>query len=80
MGVAFRRQVVVCDAFIVDFLAPARALVVEVDGDCYHAVRQAADAARDRKLIRAGYIVLRLPASLVERRFEQAVALVRGVL
>lgn len=74
-----RRQVIV-GSYIVDFMAPAAALVVEVDGDGYHAGRVAADRSRDQKLRRAGYVVLRLPASLVERRLGEAVALVREAL
>ena len=51
---------------IVDFYAPAAKLVVEVDGP-YHTepARRRADARRDRKLGKAGFRVLRLPASLV---------------
>lgn len=75
----FRRQVIV-GSHIVDFTAPAAALVVEVDGDGYHAGRVAADRCRDAKLRRAGYVVLRLSASLVERRLADAVALVRQAL
>ncbi len=73
LGVVFRRQVVIGSS-IVDFCAPAASLIVEVDGDDYHALRTHADAARDQKLVRAGYTVLRLPASLVERRLADAVA------
>jgi len=76
LGVAFRRQQVI-GPFIVDFLAREIALVVEVDGDAYHATRINADAARERKLVRAGYTVLRIPASLVERDLQAAVRLVR---
>ena len=76
LGVAFRRQQVI-GSFIVDFLAPQIALVVEVDGDAYHATRVRADAAREQKLVRAGYSVLRVPASLVERDLERAVQMVR---
>ena len=42
--------------------------------DTYHAQRQFADAARERKLIQAGFKVLRLPASLVMRDLAEAVA------
>jgi very-short-patch-repair endonuclease len=63
LGVAFRRQAVIGD-HIVDFLAPAVSLVVEVDGG-YHGRRCRADAQRDRKLARAGYRVLRLEGELV---------------
>lgn len=65
LGVGFRRQAVVAGC-IVDFLAASRKLVVEVDGG-YHrtAARRRADARRDRRLERAGFRVLRLPAELV---------------
>jgi very-short-patch-repair endonuclease len=79
LGVAFRRQQVI-GQFIVDFLAREIALVVEIDGDAYHATRVKADAARQRKLVRAGYTVLRLPASLVERDLGRAVAIVRDMV
>lgn len=79
LGVQFRRQVVV-GSYIVDFMAPAAALVVEVDGDALHAAREGADRRRDEVLRVAGYRVLRLLASLVERQPEDAVALVREAL
>jgi very-short-patch-repair endonuclease len=55
-------------------------LIVEVDGDLYHQQRASADAARDRKLVRAGYTVVRIPASLVERDLGAATALVQRAL
>jgi very-short-patch-repair endonuclease len=79
LGVAFRRQVII-GSHIVDFCAPAASLVVEVDGDLYHDTRISADRRRDQKLVRAGYAVLRLPASLVEQRLDEAVGLVRRAL
>lgn len=79
LGVVFRRQVVLGSS-IVDFFAPARSLVVEVDGDAYHATRVSADAAREQRLVRAGYTVLRIEASLVVRRLDEAVARVAGAL
>jgi very-short-patch-repair endonuclease len=78
LGVAFRRQVVV-DRFIVDFLAPAINLVVEIDGS-YHSRRVTADARRERVLLRLGYRVLRLPAELVRCNLAEAVARVRQAL
>jgi very-short-patch-repair endonuclease len=54
LGVAFRRQMVLGNRFIVDFVAPRVRLVVEVEGS-YHAQRAAADARRDSKLGRLGY-------------------------
>ena len=65
--------------FIADFYAPSARLIVEVDGG-YHAGRVAADARRDRKLIRAGYRVVRLPAELVMRDLPAAVLAVRRAL
>jgi len=65
LGVCFRRQVVL-HGRIVDFAAVAAVLVVEVDG-AYHSVpaRQRVDAWRDRRLGKAGWRVVRLPAELV---------------
>jgi len=70
LGVAFRRQVVIGEC-IVDFLAPACRLVVEVDG-AYHMERVRADARRDAGLERLGYRVLRLSGALIERNLTLA--------
>lgn len=80
LGVGFRRQAVVAGC-IVDFLAPSRKLIVEVDGG-YHrtAPQRRADARRDRRLERAGFRVLRLPAELVLTGIAQATRLVRAAL
>lgn len=80
LGVWFRRQVVVGTS-IVDFMAPARKLIVEVDGG-YHgdARRQRSDARRDERLERAGYRVLRLPVGLVLGNLPQALQQVRAAL
>jgi very-short-patch-repair endonuclease len=78
LGVAFKRQVPV-DRYIVDFLAPARKLVVEVDGGV-HAVRRTRDARRDLVLRRLGYRVLRIEAELVRTNITEAVALVVAAL
>ena len=75
LGVQFRRQVVIGD-HIVDFLAREAALVVEIDGVTRHKRQRAQDAARDRKLARRGFRVLRIPGSLVERDLVAATALV----
>jgi very-short-patch-repair endonuclease len=78
LGTAFRRQVIV-GRYIVDFLAPAARLVVEVDGG-YHASRARADERRDRELRRLGYRVLRLQNELVLRDLEAALENVRLAL
>jgi very-short-patch-repair endonuclease len=54
-------------------------LVAEVDG-AIHARQRSADARRDRCLVRLGYRVLRIPASLVMKDIPSAVALVRTAL
>ncbi len=79
LGVEFRRQVVVADRYIVDFLAPAAGLVVEVDGG-YHAQRRAADARRQRALERAGYRVLRVEAAQVMEQLPGVVAAIRAAV
>jgi len=72
LSVAFRRQYVI-GGRIVDFAAPSRRLVVEVDG-ASHVVRRAADARKDRELGRLGYRVLRVPAREVMRDVAGVVA------
>jgi len=79
LGVQFRRQVPLCGRYIVDFVAPAARLVVEVDGG-YHALRRRADERRDRELARAGYRVIRVPAGLVIKNVAAVVAWVRAAL
>ena len=78
LGVRFVRQVVI-GRFIVDFLAPAVRLVVEVDGG-YHVRRIAADARRDAKLERAGYRVLRVHLAEVSSALPAALARIRVAL
>jgi len=77
LGVAFRRQHVLLERFVVDFLAPVRKLVIEVDGG-WHEQRRRADARRDRVLERAGYRVLRLPADLLLVNLPEALARIRA--
>jgi very-short-patch-repair endonuclease len=78
LGVRFVRQAVI-GPFIVDFLAPALRLVVEVDGG-YHARRRKADERRDAKLRRWGYRVVRVRAEGVVREVADVVRVVRGAL
>jgi len=79
LGVAFRRQVLICNRYIADFLAPSAKLVVEVDGG-YHRQRVAADARRTRVLERLGFRVLRLDAELVVQQLPLALEAVREAL
>jgi len=79
LGVQFRRQVPLAGRFVVDFFAPARGLIVEVDGSS-HEHRRRADARRDRVLGRLGYRVLRLDAELVMVALPEAVACVKRAL
>ena len=65
--------------YIVDFLAPARRLVVEVNG-AYHARRSSADARRDARLQALGYRVLHLEAELVMRDLTVALERIRAAL
>ena len=76
LGVAFKRQVVI-DRYIVDLLAPAVKLVVEVDGGYHSRSRfRATDARRDRRLQRLGYRVLRLSDEMVVKRLPEALGLI----
>jgi very-short-patch-repair endonuclease len=78
LRVAFKRQVPV-DRYILDFLAPAAELVVEVD-DRSHELKRVADARRDRDLNRLENRVLRLPAELVRNNVNEAIARIVAVL
>ena len=80
-GALFRRQVVLLGSCIVDFCCLSARVVVEVDG-AYHAepARKRADARRERRLIKAGYRVVRVPAELVLADGEAALRLVREAL
>jgi very-short-patch-repair endonuclease len=78
LGVLFRRQVVV-SRFVLDFCAPSRKLVVEVDG-AYHAQREAADERRDLVLQRLGYRVLRFSSDMVADFPDVVVAFIRAAL
>ena len=54
-GYKFRRQSVI-GAFICDFLCPAKALIIEIDGDSHDAE---SDGRRDTTLSELGYHTLR---------------------
>jgi very-short-patch-repair endonuclease len=81
LGSSFRRQVVLLDRCIVDFCCLSARVIVEVDGP-YHAepARKRADARRDRRLGKAGYRVVRVPAKLVLADGEAALRLVKQAL
>jgi very-short-patch-repair endonuclease len=55
-GLKFRRQEVI-GSYIADFVCPARALIVEVDGDTHDETK---DRLRDDELARFGFAVLRV--------------------
>ena len=75
LGVAFKRQQRI-GKYIVDFVAPAVKLVVGVDGG-YHAARAAADARRDRFLLKLGYSVLHVDAQEVLQSAPQVAEAIR---
>ena len=74
----FRRQVPI-GRHIVDFLAPAVKVVVEVDGG-YHAGRAKADRRRDAALEKAGYRVMRVKAEAVMGELGAVVETIRAAL
>ena len=78
-GVAFKRQVVLGERYIVDFFAPSVGLIVEVDGGVHRGSR-AADRRRDAQLQRAGYRIVRVDAALVMRNAAAALAVVSAAL
>ena len=78
LGVAFKRQVPV-DRYILDFVAPAVKLAVEVD-DRSHELKRTADTQRDRTLARLGYRVLRIEAELVRNQLPEVICRIRAAL
>jgi very-short-patch-repair endonuclease len=80
LGVGFRRQAVVAGC-IVDFLAPSRRLVVEVDGGYHRSPAQRrADSRRNRRLERAGYRIFRVTADVVLANLAEVVRLIHLAL
>ncbi|HSQ63869.1 MAG TPA: endonuclease domain-containing protein [Polyangiaceae bacterium] len=81
LGVRVRRQHPL-HPYIADFYVASHRLVIEVDGAVHaSAEARACDARRSAELERLhGVRVMRLPAGLVERDVEAAVALVRAAL
>ncbi len=78
LGVAFKRQRPI-GRYIVDFVAPSVKLIVEVDGG-YHAKRAAADARRDRDLVRLGFSVLHVGAEDVLHSLPRVIEAIRGAV
>ena len=75
-GVAVRRQVPI-EGLTVDFAVRAQRLVIEIDGSIHDLEEvQIADAERDRRLVAAGWRVLRIPAETA-LSFEHLMAIVR---
>jgi very-short-patch-repair endonuclease len=70
-GFKFRRQAVI-GPFIADFLCPAKALIVEVDGWTHDDVR--ADQRRDAALRELGFTVLRFTNTEVMQNIEGVAA------
>ena len=65
-GLKFRRQEVI-GPFIADFMCPARALIIEVDGDTHD---EGKDRLRDEELARFGFQVVRVSNLEVMRNME----------
>ncbi len=75
-GHKFRRQSVI-GPFIVDFLCPQKALIVEVDGDTHVA---GSDASRDQALQQQGYQVIRIANHEVMQNIDGVCAAILGAL
>jgi very-short-patch-repair endonuclease len=78
VGARFRRQIIL-GPFAIDFFAPFRALVVEVDGPI-HQYRKDVDRLRDEALGARGLRVVRIDADMVEGDLPGAVDVVRRAL
>ena len=78
LGVQFRRQHPIGEC-IADFYVPSARLVIEIDGS-WHRDRGALDAGRDRRLVRAGYRVLRFTNRQVLDQLGAVLDAVRAAL
>jgi very-short-patch-repair endonuclease len=76
LGVSFKRQVVIGERYIADFVSASIRLAVEVDGP-HHTSCHAADARRDRVFARLGYRVLRVHAERVMRELPSVLECIR---
>ena len=66
--ITFRSQVPTRTGFVLDFLV-APNIVLEADGPCHDGSKnRKRDRARDRILKKSGYVVYRLPYTLIEDR------------
>ncbi|MDX2211129.1 MAG: DUF559 domain-containing protein [Sphingopyxis sp.] len=72
-GLKFRRQEVI-GPYIADFMCPACALIVEVDGDTHDAAK---DRLRDDELAQHGFLVLRVTNYDVMSNAEGVVEAIR---
>jgi very-short-patch-repair endonuclease len=77
-GVRFKRQQPI-DRFVVDFIAPAGRLVVEVDGSV-HDDREDLDQIRQAILERRGLRFVRVRSEEVERDLPRALERIRRAL
>lgn len=76
-GYKFRRQAILGDR-IVDFLCPAKALIVEVDGDTHD---YAADIISDRTMLRHhGYNTIRVTNADVRTNIDGVLAQILNML
>ncbi|WP_448659282.1 endonuclease domain-containing protein [Sphingomonas sp. CJ99] len=66
LGHKFRRQSVIAP-YICDFLCPAKALIIEIDGDTHD---PAVDARRDQRLTEQGYRTIRFTNADVRDNIE----------
>jgi len=72
-GLKFRRQEVI-GPYIADFMCPARALIVEVDGDTHEAGK---DRLRDDELAEFGFLVVRVSNLDVMRNVDGVLEVIR---
>ena len=75
-GHKFRRQHVI-DNCIVDFFCPAKALIVEIDGDTHDVVR---DEQRDRRHAALGYATVRFTNLEVGKNISEVLTALGGRL
>jgi very-short-patch-repair endonuclease len=78
-GYKFRRQAPI-GSYIVDFLCPARRLVIEVDGQGHDGDQVARDVLRTKSLEALGYRVIRFTAEDIFTNLDGVYEAVRASL
>jgi len=78
LGYSFRRQFVIEDKYIVDFICLEKRLIIELDGSQHNDSKE--DKERDKYLQSQGFIVLRIWNNEIRENLEGCLEKIRNLL